>query len=151
LIKQLPSKWTAPRKQAVSLEIASRLGGVILVLTEICKEFVDGMSTDEALKVVQEAHRASKLQALNRLEEFDSLVATKLRELPNSPPPPLLNKRDGLDEGGLRKLTGYLTFSGFTSLIEDLGAPCIFEIDPFTEDVTLSGPVMKEAFLEHYP
>ena len=102
------------------------------------------------MKVVQETHRASKLQAFNRLKEFDSLVATKLKELPNSPPPPLLKKRNDLDEGGLRELTGYLTFSGFTTMIEELGSPYIFEIDPFTEEVTLSGPVMKEVFLEHY-
>lgn len=134
----------------MSLEITPRLGGVILVLTKICKEFVDGMSTDEALKVIQEAYRASKLQAFNRLVEFDFLVATKLRELPNSPTLPLLKKGDDLDEKGLRKLTGYLTFSGFTTLIEELGSPYIFEIDPFTEEVTLSEPVMKEAFLEQY-
>ena len=103
------------------------------------------------MKVVQEAHRASKLQAFNRLKEFDSIVDTKLRELPNSPPPPLLKKRDDLDEVGLGKLTGYLTFSGFTTLVEELGSLYIFEIDPYTEQVTLSGPVMKEAFLEHYP
>jgi hypothetical protein len=151
LMKQLPIKWTDNQRQAISQEITSKLGCVVLVLTEICKEFIDGMRTDEALKVVQQAHRVSKIQAFNRLKEFDSLVAKKLRELPNSPSPPLLKRRDGLDEEGMRKLTGYLTFSGFTTLIEELGSPYIFDIDPFTEEVTLNAPIMEEAFMEHYP
>ena len=35
-------------------------------------------------------------------------------------------------------------------LIEELGSPDIFEIDPLTAEVGLSGPVVKEAFVEHY-
>ena len=150
LMKQLPTRWTDVQKQTVSREVTSKLGCVILELTEICKEFVDGMRTDDALNIVRKTHRAKKIQAFNRLKEFDSLVATKLGELPNTPPLPSLKKEDGLDEEGLGKLTGYLTFSGFTRLIEELGSPYIFEIDPFTEEVTLSGPVAKEAFVEHY-
>jgi hypothetical protein len=62
-----------------------------------------------------------------------------------------LKRRDGLDEEGMRKLTGYLTFSGFKTLIEELGSPYIFDIDPFTEEVILNGQIMEEAFMEHYP
>mmetsp|Transcript_2188 Transcript_2188/g.5028 ORF Transcript_2188/g.5028 Transcript_2188/m.5028 type:complete len:378 (-) Transcript_2188:172-1305(-) len=150
LMKQLPPEWTGVQKQTVSQEITSKLGCVVLTLTEICKEFVDGMRTGDALNIVRNTHRAKKIQAFNRLKEFDSLVATKLGELPNAPPPPSLKKEGGLDEEGLGKLTGYLTYSGFTRLIEELRSPYIFEIDPFTEEVELSGPVMKEAFVEHY-
>ena len=98
LMKQLPTRWTDVQKQTVSREVTSKLGCVILELTEICKEFVDGMRTDDALNIVQKTHRAKKIQAFNRLKEFDSLVATKLGELPNTPPLPSLKKEDGLDE-----------------------------------------------------
>mmetsp|Transcript_44801 Transcript_44801/g.108703 ORF Transcript_44801/g.108703 Transcript_44801/m.108703 type:complete len:419 (+) Transcript_44801:641-1897(+) len=131
LMNRLPIRWTDMQRQEVSLDITSRLGCVAREQNEICKKCVDDMSTDDALTTVRNTHRAKRIQALNRLKEFDSLVATNLEELPNRLPPPSLKNTKGLDEDGLRELIGFLGFSGFKKMIEELGYPGIFEIDPF--------------------
>ncbi|KAL3903086.1 MAG: hypothetical protein SGARI_005537 [Bacillariaceae sp.] len=136
--------------QAVTGAIKTRLGCLILTLKNICKVLNGGMNTQEALECVKTTQMRHKEQAQNQLFEFDARIAAKLRELPGSPSFPSLKNAKGLDKEGVTTLKRYFSVRGFVSLVEELGKPYIFEIDPFTAEVTLSGTVMEQAFMEHY-
>jgi hypothetical protein len=90
--------------------------------------------------------------ALNRLVEFDTRLLQKLDAMPGKPDPPNLLQKSpaGLDQAGLSALKKLISFSGFTSLVSEVGSPYIFDIDPFTEEVSLNGRTMEKAFIQHY-
>jgi hypothetical protein len=112
----------------------------------------EGMSADAALEHVRKTYEGDMMVATNRLESFDTLILNKLNAMPGKPSPPnLLQKNpDGLDKRGIMTLKRLISFPIFASLVSEVGSPYIFEIDPFTETVSLNGRIMERAFIQHY-
>lgn len=150
--RNLPQGWTDPKKQTVSLAITDKFDWILLNLIEVCKELEEGMSIDEAIAHVNKIYEGELMVAENRWENFDTLVGLKLGEMQVQVPPPKLFKEntEGLDQDGLRALKKMLSFPVLVSLVSEVGAPYIFEIDPFTESISLNGRLMKTAFVQHY-
>eukprot|EP00529_Nitzschia_sp_RCC80_P020404 CAMPEP_0113448790 /NCGR_PEP_ID=MMETSP0014_2-20120614/4951_1 /TAXON_ID=2857 /ORGANISM="Nitzschia sp." /LENGTH=396 /DNA_ID=CAMNT_0000340019 /DNA_START=55 /DNA_END=1245 /DNA_ORIENTATION=+ /assembly_acc=CAM_ASM_000159 len=150
--RKLPERWTEPKKQEVSLNITEKFDWILLNLIEVCKGIEEGMSADAALEHVRKTYDGEMMVATNRLESFDTLILNKLNDMPGKPSPPkLLQKNpEGLDQRGIMALKRLISFPAFASLVSEVGAPYIFEIDPFTETVSLNGRIMERAFIQHY-
>jgi hypothetical protein len=110
------------------------------------------MSAEEAKDHVRAIHKRNLRVAFIRLMTFDTMLLRILNAMPAQPAPPNLlhNNPAGLDQAGLLALKKLICFSGFTSLVCEVGSPYIFDIDLFTEEVSLNGPTMKKTFIQHY-
>lgn len=112
----------------------------------------EGMNAAEATAQVNAIYNGMFLLATKRLKSFDVSVKLKLSELPGKQSAPNLFREnpDGLDEDGPGELESLLSPPGVISLVSDVGAPYIFDVDLFTERIFLSGKITKQAFVEHY-
>ena len=149
---KLPNSWTDPQKQAVSYEITDKFDLLLLTLIEVCDNMVGGMSTAEALEQVNKVYEGQMFAARHRLLKFDKMVKEKFNEWDDELPVPNLLKEDPdtLDADGMQQLFYVLPLPDLMAIVTEIGAPYIFDVDPFYENPTLNGKIMTKAFIQHY-
>lgn len=151
LDKNLPDVWTGPRKNQISQEITERLELNLNDLVSVLDGIKEGMSVEQANAYVISEQKTELSKATRALTDFDRAIEVILRNEPTQPQCPRLKlDSGGLDYTGISALTKMIGFTEFAKLNTDIGSPHIFEIDPFTVEVSINGRVMLKAFNNHY-